>query len=195
MIGPEGAAQLVSTYLEARLPVQLAAVRARLAVAASALPDPGLVLPVDKLRLGVEDYPAVLVEVQRLRRLIRVDVDAGRELYAGVYPVRTLMFVRGDDQLDTDLVRKRYVLAVREALLSRRQLTGLDPGPTGIVVDPLSLAESYSPTMTDDAGATIQGAYVDVDVTVREDLEPDAPLGTATTLEADTRLLPHPGTL
>lgn len=195
MIGPEGAAQLVATYLAGALPPRIAALRARYSLLDDALPEPALVLPVDKLRLGVEDWPAVLVEVQQLRRLVRVDVVDGVELYAGTYPVRVYTWVRGDDQLDTDLARKRYALAVREALAARRQLAEATAVPSGIVVDLTTLRESYSPPLTDDAGATIAGAYLEVDVAVREDLEPTVPLGTAATVEPDTRSLPHPANL
>lgn len=202
MEGPEGAAGRITGWLERRLPQQLTAVRSRLNVPPDVLPDPGLVLPYDRLRLGLEAWPAVLVEVQQLSRLRRTDVLDGVELYAATYPARVYVWVRGDDEASTDLVRKRYALAVRETLLARRQLAPAapygDPPPPDagtIAVDPLSIRESYSPPMTDDAGATIQGAYLTVDVTVREELRTDLPAGTASTATLDTAPLPHPATL
>lgn len=201
MEGPEGAARRTAEWLEQRLPAQLDTIRTRLGVPPEELPAPALVADADRLRLGIEEWPAVLVEVQELRRLVRVDVVDGIEVYAGTYPARVYVMVRGHDEVSTDLARKRYALAVRESLLARRQLRPATPygetapPPSGILVDPTSVRESYSPPLTDSAGATIAGAYLAVDVVVREELT-DAPgLGPVVATQLDTAPLPHPATL
>lgn len=178
MIGPEGAAELAAAWLEARIPYRLAALEARLDLDAGSIGVPALVLPYDRLRLGVEEYPAILVVAQGLPRLGPVDVNHAGDSYRATYRLRVYAWVRDVDEQLTDLRRKRYALAIREAFLERLTMSAPPPLPASggnpaprIATDALSLSESYSDIVVDDAGATIAGAWVEVDVTIEERLE------------------------
>lgn len=202
MIGPEGCADHTVAWLAERIPARLRVLETRYQLAAGTLPDPVLVAAQERGQLAIEDWPSVFVLPQRTRsqRLTEVRPD-GSEVYRVRYMLRILSWVRSDGYATTDQLRKRYVLAVREALLERKQLA---PAPTygdgdfgtqvsDVVVVPESMREDYSDVMTDEAGRTIAAAFIDVDVDVEEVLDGPAALGTVETTEVDTAALPpHP---
>lgn len=195
MQGPEHAADRLTGWLTDRIPAQLRALEARLDVAPIA--DPAQVLAHERGPIGIEDWPSVFVLPLRLERLALVDAEAdGSELYRATYAIRVLAWVRADGYAATDTLRKRYALAVREALLERKSLE-LRPGvwtgnPDGdLTVDPTSIREDYSDVLTDDAARTIAGVDTTVAVTVLEHVAAPADLGTV--LDTDvTPLPPHP---
>jgi hypothetical protein len=206
MRGPEAAAELTAAWLGSRIPARLRILEAERGLTANAIGDPAIVVPYDRLRLGLEEWPAVLVVGQALRKLSPAEVlEDGREAYVATYALRVFVWVRGEDELDTDQLRKRYVLAVREALLERRTMTSSSTGGRRIVdpvaapaiaVNPLSIGESYSDLALDDVG-TLAGAWLDVDVDVPEFLSAPAGYGQllnpVVTANADTATIPpHP---
>lgn len=213
MIGPEGTATRVTGWLAARIPVRLRLLEARYELDPATLPDPSLVADHDTGPLAVEDYPALIVLPQRLDSLTLVEqaTDTGAELYLGNYAVEVLAWLRADDYATTDQLRRRYVLALREALLERKQLApapayggAAEAGP--FTIAPESLREDYGPVVTDEAHRTIAGVRLTVTVTVLEELDGPAPLGTVATppavaaapLPADqspTHVVTHPGLL
>jgi hypothetical protein len=210
MLGPEAVADTLAARLTLKLPAHLAAVRAARGIAAADLPDPAIIEPHDRWRIPLEEWPAVLVDVTALTRLTPArHSDDNSESYIARYPFRVFLWVRHEDDRDVDLLRKRYVLAVRHVLLSRRTLT--DPVPAGggtvegfagegPVIDPLALTEDYGPLAQDDASRTIAPAYVAADALVIETIDPVTALGvvtthrvTATAHSPDTAdLPPHP---
>lgn len=200
MLGPEGTAELARTWLAAALPARLAAIATRLNVPAGTLPPPSTVAAYDRARLAVEEWPAVVVEVENLRKLELIDVvDQAGELYRTTYAARLYVWVRGDGYAEVDLVRKRYTLAVREVCLANKSLrpfrigTAVDNAP--IAVDPASIRESLSPELTDDTGRTIAGAFLDLDLITLELLTGPPSLGTVNVTRVDERPLPpvaHP---
>lgn len=201
MIGPEGAAQALTEQLEAQLPAKLAELRTRLTVEEADLPDPGLVEPHDRIRRPIEAYPAVLVLVTGLGSLTPVDrPDSLPEVWVARYPFRIYLWLRGEYEDATDLLRKRYVLAVREVLLARRVLATAVQGDSGIripagdtpAIDPIALREDYSPIALDENGATVAAAYVEAACLIAESVEPDPVLGTAGTLTVEEVPLAHP---
>lgn len=201
MDGPEGAGALVAAWLTTRIPARLRLLEARLDMTAGTIVDPARVLSEDTGPIAIEDWPSVYVLPQRLDRMDVVDVDAQGETYACRYVMRVLMWVRASTYADTELLRRRYVLATREALLERKQLR---TAPTygspewgqlvgNITVDPASIREDYGP-MIDDEGRTIAGAFIDLNVLTAERMAAAAPLGLTDTVEVDTAPLPpHPG--
>lgn len=198
MRGPEGAAELAATLLATDLPPRLAALASRLEVDPALIPPPALVLPYDEPNLALEDWPAVFVVVEELLTLAPAEVHGdASETYRARYRALVYAWVRADGYLEVDLLRKRYVLAIREALLARKSLT---PAPSygsgafgaqvpGVVVDPTSLRESLSPPLTDGNGRTIAGAYVAAILTVEEFLAGPEPLGTVLSADLDATAL------
>lgn len=204
MIGSEGAGALAAAWLMGALPARLRLMETRLDLPVNSLVDPSLVADHETGPIAIEQWPAVYVLPQKMSGLKLVDVeDGGGETYRVTYPVRFLAWLRADDYGTTDLLRKRYALAIREALLIRKQLT---PAPqylddrygqdTSIVtVNPATIREDYSGMVDQIASGTIAGVAVDVDLAFTETLAGAAPLGhVSTAVETDTQHLPpHPG--
>lgn len=201
ILGPEAAAASLAARLADQLPTKLDELATRYEAEPATLPHPAVVAAHDRLRLPVEDWPAVLVLVQELSRITPVDrPQDGGETWVGRYPFRVYLWLRGDDDAGVDLLRKRYVLAVREVLMARRSL--IDPTsdaagtatPAGDVpvIDALALREDYGPVALSDAGATVAPAWVGADVLIAEEVPRLPDLGTANTITTDTTTLPHP---
>lgn len=189
MNGPEGTAEAIVALLAAGMPVELAALADELNVPPAKLPAPRHVSAQERDLLNLAEWPAIFVVVQRLERLRRVDgpdVD-GAVPYRGRYPVRVFVFVREADYEATDLLRKRYVRALRTVVFAAQEAVELDEA---------TYVESYSDVGVDQSKRTIAGAYADFVVEVDELLAvragtpaPD-PAGWAINL--DDGLLPHP---
>lgn len=199
MLGPEGAARYAREWLADRLPARLRILEARYSTDTDTvtLPDPVHVLDHEVGPLAVEDWPTVFVLPQRNEGMRLVDVrgDAS-EVYRVTYSLQLLAWVRADGYTATDQLRKRYALAIREALLERKSLAppatygGGDYGDSReeTVVDPASIRESYSGVFVDEAKRTIAGVEVTLNLIVTEVLDgPDA-LGVAETVDVHPAL-------
>lgn len=203
MDGPEGTAQLAASWLEERMPARLRIIETRLELGAGKLPDPARVLTEEHGPIAIEDWPSVYVLPQKLDRMDLVDVrDDGTEVYRCRYLTRVLLWVRADGYAATELLRQRYVLATREALLERKQLRAAPEYGSeewghlvgSIAIDPGSIREDYGPLLTDEAGRTIAGAFLDVAVLNAEVMPAPAAIGEVGTVGVDTATLPpHPG--
>lgn len=189
MLGPEGAAEHARAWLAERIPARLRVLEDRYDLDEGTLADPVRVLAHEVGPLAVEDWPSVFVLPQRQTGMTLIDVrDDASELYRVTYALRLVGWVRADGYAATDQLRKRYALAIREALLERKSLT---PAPTygsgdygdteATTVDPASLREDYSEVFTDQAKRTIAGVIVDVTLIVFETLDGPAPYGTLLT--------------
>jgi hypothetical protein len=205
--GPDGAAGQLTAVLKDLVPARLARIRVAQGVDPEDLPDPMLFVDHDHGPLALEEWPAILVLPQNMVGMTRVDViEGGREVYQVTYAVRILCWVRHHTWAGTDLMRRRYVTAVREALLDRRNLTA-STGAFGasdagllngqVAVAPSTIRESYSDVFTDANGQTIAAASTDVNIMAIE-LTDATSLGTADTVDvvvsADTDgVQPHPG--
>lgn len=194
MIGPEGAADLAVAWLTSRLPTRLRILESRYELDANSLPDPAQIAGQERGPLSLEDWPSVFVLPQGTRSQRLTEVREATEVYTVRYRLRVLVWVRADSYPTTDQLRKRYVLAVREALLERKQLAAAGAVEVDASVVPDTMREDYSDVMTDEAARTIAGAFIDVDVDIEEYLAPPPPLGVvATPPEVDTAALPpHP---
>lgn len=135
MSGALGAVRRVAALLADVIPGQLRAVEAALNLPAGVLPDPGLVQPTQPGELGVEDYPALIVSVLSTTAGELEDLDtygdlldgpgtslAPSELWSLVYRMRVEVFVVADNVEAADTLRYAYLLAVRWALLSNRNV-------------------------------------------------------------------------
>lgn len=203
-MGPEGAAGQVVTWLTGRIPARLRVLEARYSTPAApvVLPDPVLVAAQERGQLAIEDWPSVFVLPQGTRAMRLTDVRGdSSEVYVVRYKMRILAWVRADGYAETDQLRQRYVLAIREALLERKQLVSApaygsdDFGApvSDVVVVPEGMVEDYSDLMVDENGRTIAGAFIDILIDSTETLDGPTPLGTVEQTEVDTVALPpHP---
>lgn len=207
MYGPEVAADRLAARLRDRLPGQLAALADDLDAADGDLPPPALIEPHDRMRpLGIEEWPAVFVVVTGVAGVRSARRDDAGEAFAVRYPFRVYLWLRHESDTAVDLLRKRYVLAVREVLFARRALlaaelaanrTYLPDAAAGPYVDPLALREDYAPLALDDAGRTIAAAYLEAELLAAELVAAPPSLGTVdeglVAAAADTAgIPPHP---
>lgn len=196
MQGPEGAAARAAEWLYGRIPARLRIIEERLELDPLSIPDPAQVLAHERGPIGIEDWPSVFVLPTRTVRMTLVDVEeGGAETYNVTYAMQVLAWVRADGYEETNALRLRYALAIREALLERKTLTlatGVVLGnpETDLAVDPNSITENYSPLMTDDAARTIAAVDTAVTITVREELAAPPALGEVDDLDVD--VIPHP---
>lgn len=197
MGGPEAAAARIAAWLAATVPERLQAHTTVGNVGwgeADEYPPPALVLDHDAGPIPTEDWPAIIVlpQTSTSMRFVGIEPDDA-DVYEVGYRVRVLAWVRGRDHADTSHIRFGYLVAIREALLQRKQAATVAAADGLFTVDPGSLREDYSDVMTDDAGRTIAGVYVDVDVLQVETVDTGPPIGTAEAIDADTRTIPpHP---
>ena len=181
MLGPEGAAERLTAWLTTAIPARLRKLETRYELEPATLPDPALLVDHDTGPLGLEDWPAVLVLPQRLDSLGYVDTVPAGELYRATYALELLEWLRAEDYATTDELRRRYVLATREALLERKQAQAApaygEQAAGTFTVDPSSIREDYSPVLTDEARRTLAGVRITVNVVVVELLDGPAPMG------------------
>lgn len=175
MNGPEGARTAVADHLGGLLPAELADLEARLALPAGSLPAPAAILmprdPGRLLRLSIDQFPAIVVNVLDTARLARFEVaDDGARRYEVRYRFRVFTFARHQDADTATTLRDRYTLAVREVLL-RRPTLALVEG----VIDETTWRESLSETSPADQTTSIAAAFAEFEATILEDLSPRSP--------------------
>jgi hypothetical protein len=195
MNGPEDVARAIADTLRAAMPAATAAVAAAVGASEADVPPPALVTEQERDVPDLSEWPALFVVVGRLEGLRRVDGpdELGQVIYRARYPVRVFIFVRvsagtRNGYEAVDLLRKRYVRAVRDVLFAVQETTRLDE---------LTYTESYSDVETDANKRAIAAAYAEAVVEVDETLTPAVPATLAPdpagwTVELTETLLPHP---
>lgn len=174
MIGPEGAAQVVATVIDDLYVAKLDELIDRLGLDAGDTPGLGdlpyanMTVHTEPRPLGtftVNEYPVNLVIAQEGAIVEELDRVAGGIVYLVRYPVRWFLFARGGNFIETDLRRKRYVLAARELVLQSAE---------AIRAHPTSVRESYSDVseVPDKEVRTVGAAYVEFTIDVEETLAP-----------------------
>lgn len=190
MDGMEGAINTVVERLTAALPAKTIAMRTRYDINPNTqgdlLPDVNLVASYNQARLGVEEYPAILVAGLETPSMKRSD---NPQEFLVNYLLRAFVWVRGGDATIVELVRFRLTLALRELLMERRTMTGT------LMVDDSTIKESFSELGEDDSQSTVGASYVEFNVWSQETLV-DAdkpPYGPVDQVDIDTDTLPpHP---
>jgi hypothetical protein len=189
LIGPEDIADAHVTLLSDEMPDKVAELASELAVPAGDIPAPALITAQERDLLNLTEWPALFVVVQRLDGLRRVDGpnEDGTVTYLSRYPVRIFGFVRGHGYEVVDLLRKRYVRAVREVLFA---------GQEAIELVESTYTESYSDVDEDASKRSVAGFYADFVAEVAENLAgrphaADAPAD-GWDIDVDLDVLPHP---
>lgn len=191
MLGATHLTTRTAAWLADEVPRQLATIRTTTGTPARLLPDPLRVIGHDVRELGIDEWPALVVTPATMGGMSRVDVNPdGGETYAVTYSATVYAWVRGDTYADTTRARDAYALAIRSALLTRKQLTAatafgqLPPGAT-VWVKPETIREDYAP-VTDDGARTIAAVRVDVDVVQVETWDGPTVLNTTDTARTST---------
>jgi hypothetical protein len=187
MIGPEGAAQAVGARLALGLADQLAALEAAWGPAPLGPPEPDTNLPPvgpkliavgDRSRLEPQEWPAVLIVLQRMggSRLAEV-LDDGTKVFAHRYVLRTYGFAHSQDWDAAALGANRLTVAMRLLFLAAPRLDD------DHVVDVTSLAESYAEVgSVRGTGRSVSRAHLELAVDALEPLSPSV-AGRADTIQ------------
>lgn len=187
MLGVEGVTRLLLGRLHERLPKEIAVVREDAGATLSDLPDMQEMRPYVPDVRTIEQWPSVFVTfvesnpVLGSGRLEGSTPDADHYRYR--YRNRAYVFARGDTHPQTDLRLKRYLLALRQALIRHKQLTEFEsPGPHARIES--TLRETMSDVGLDpNSKRYIGGAYIECDVIATEGIGPHVgPTGEAETV-------------
>ncbi len=203
MIGYGGVQGIVATALATRLPARLALLDTQLGPVLngrSAVPAFVASGMRSADQVGLDDWPFVLTVVQGLPQLRLAEMeDDGAQVFWNRYGVRCFVWARGDGFEETDSVRARLTLAVREVLLTGVQFT------TAVKLIPTTVDERYSDVGVDDTlASSVAASWVGFQVEAREVLTPRTPgaplaaitvLGEVNPVPLDTQAqasVPHP---
>lgn len=176
MLGVEGTTRLLLGRLYERLPEEVRVVREDAGATEEELPSVQQMRPYVPDVATIEQWPSVYVTfvesnpVQGSGRLESSAPEADHYRYR--YRNRAYVFARGETQAQTDLRLKRYLLALRQALIRHKQLTEFESeGPHARVES--TLRETISDVGLDpNSKRYIGGAYIEVDVVTTEGLGP-----------------------
>lgn len=194
MLGAEGVTRLLLGRLYERLPEEVAVIREDAGVTEEDLPGIQEMRPYVPDVQTIERWPSVFVTfvesnpVLGSGRLESSSPEADHYRYR--YRNRAYVFARGETQAQTDLRLKRYLLALRQALIRHKQLTEFESeGPHARIES--TLRETMSDVGLDpNSKRYIGGAYTEVDVITTEALGPHlAADGAAETLAVHPALM------
>lgn len=171
VLGAEGVSTAIVTKLREHAPAKITQLRARYGADTATLPMPASLHSTAKDTLSIEEYPAIVCTTVDTTGRIgnrQLSSDGEFDVYQYKYRMRVFVFVTGADTEDTDLLRKRFVLAVREILLTNLIL--VDGAGQYALMDPNTIKESYSDVAKNDAEQLFAAAYLEFEVTTAESL-------------------------
>jgi len=184
MIGPEGATVAVATRIANLMPDKLIELRERLAD--EKLPEVNSVTAFDDHRIPMQKWPAIMVVPQDTPKMTMAGTNGVEEKWSTRYVMRAFVWVRGADKLNVAINRYRITLALREVLLASRRFGDFE-------LDVTTFRESFSDVMDIKNEGTIAGAWIQFDMTSEETLTTGTALGTVTTTDVNTGVIPpHP---
>lgn len=158
MYGHEGVTRDLLARVRERTPAWLGDIRYRAGLSTGQLLPPVSVTPYFVPQYDLDDYPAIsITELDTPTGLTGsrgVTADASYNVYVYNYPFRIFIYVQGHDYGDTELQLKRYLTAVRSALLEDVVLTANDQAHVTIQTESLTEA-FYAP---DESANQILGA-------------------------------------
>lgn len=155
MYGHEGVSRDLKRRMESRVPAHLAAIRLERGATTTQLPDPRRVKPHFIPDLDVDDYPAICVtELDTPTGLTGsrgIHAQMAYTSYTYRYPFRVFVYVMGATYGDVELQLKRYLTAMRMALLEDLTLTATDQAT--VIIDATTVTENFFPPDEDSRSA------------------------------------------
>lgn len=147
MYGHEGVARDLKRRMQERVPARLSVMRTEKAATAEQLPDPKTVKPHFVPDLDIGRYPAICVTELDTPTGLTGSRGLSQQMaytaYTYRYPFRIFVYVTGHDYGDVELLLKRYLTAMREALLEDTILT--DSAAAVVQIDATTLTENFYP--------------------------------------------------
>lgn len=172
VLGAEGVSTAIVKKIRAHAPGKITQLRTRYKADKATLPMPASLYSTDKDVLSIEAYPTIIcTTVDTTGRIGNRQLSSDGEVdeYQYKYRMRIFVYVTGTDHADTDLLRKRFVLAVKEILLTNLIL--VDGDGQYALMEPNSIKESYSDVGANEAKQLLAGAYLEFEVTTSESLD------------------------
>lgn len=174
MLGHEGVVRALTIRLRERLPQMVAQLRAEVGADLFDLPNipPEQIHPSEVDAVGKGLFPVFMVTqdgtgLQQSTR--QVDVFADHDEYQFRYRCRVMLWATGDSPEETELQRKRLLLALRQTVLADRIL--YDNDGESAVVDHGYMREQFSVLAKDGMGKLLAGAYLEIEVVANEILQ------------------------
>lgn len=183
MLGAEGISRALYRRVRDVLPGRLALLRTRYGATLHQLPDVGALEPDEVDVASIEKFPLVFVNLPDTTGKLdarQTDMESGHDEYSYRYNVQLYAYVVGDDYRSTSLQIKRYVLALREAVLVDKAIHPFDADGNYAEIDPATMRESYSQVGNGGSSKMIAGAFLDFQIVSHERLEsvlPDIEVG------------------
>lgn len=162
MRGPYQATQLVSELIATGIEAELRSIEREESFPQGSLGVPGLVTATDPGDVPIEKYPAVVVSTSTTPSAVLSDSEPGEEEWEVTYTIEAEVRVTHPNPETTDALRYAWLLAVRQCVLSNRQLDGAAIGS--------SFAEAYDAVGGDGRGRFYSAALIRFPLTVTETL-------------------------
>lgn len=163
MYGHEGVARDLKRRMQERVPPRLAVMRGARGASLAQLPDPKTVKPHFVPDLDVGRYPAICVTELDTPTGLTGSRGLSQQMaytaYTYRYPFRVFVYVMGHDYGDVELLLKRYLTAMREAMLENTILTATDEAT--VQIDATTLTENFFP-VDEDAKGHLGAGYIGV---------------------------------
>lgn len=175
MLGHEGVVRALTIKLRQQVPAAVERLSKGLPAGAE-LPriDPQDIHATEVDVIGKGRFPTLMVVqegtgIQQSTR--QVDVFSDHDEYAFRYRCRILLWATGTGVENTELMRKRLMLALRIALLSDRMIHHDETTGEHAYVDHGYLREQFSELAQDSMGKLLGGGYIEVEVVSHEVLD------------------------
>lgn len=175
MLGHEGVIRALTMKLREQVPAAVERLSKSLPNGAE-LPriEPQDIHPTEVDVIGKGRFPTLMVVqegtgIQQSTR--QVDVFGDRDEYAFRYRCRILLWATGTGVENTELMRKRLMLALRIALLSDRVIHNDETTGEHAYVDHGYMREQFSELAQDNMGKLLGGGYIEVEVVSHEVLD------------------------
>lgn len=202
MFGTEGITRGLFRRLRDDMPDRLALMRERYGASLAALPDPASLHPDEIDVLSIEKFPALMVYLPNTSGRLdnrQTDQDAGFDEYSMRYNAQIYIYVSAADHASTSLLIKRYTLAVRECLLTKKLLIPDTGDGDTAAIDPRTIREDYSSISMSPSKKLIAASFVELQVVAHErleapDFDPSVPVLIFPDVGVTPPREPHPGT-
>jgi len=166
MYGPQYAKKYVTDYLTEDIPKRLIKYRNYWGISNADIPDPEQIIGYEPMAL--DRWPAIItvsISAQRFERISYTSL--GDPEYSITYQMRTYVWARTEGPEETTVMRDRYIVVVRSALMDHPCFKRFNVERTA-VLDESSLNEQYSELTVLKGDRFLGGGYIGYDLKIEE---------------------------
>lgn len=166
MYGPQFAKKFVNDYLSVELPKRLIKYRNYWGVTNADIPDPEQVIGYEPMAL--DRWPSVITVSISGQRFERVGyMKYGDPEYNVTYAMRTYVWIRTEGPEETTVMRDRYMVVVRSALMDHPCLKRYSAERLALIEES-SINEQYSELTLLKGDRFLGGGYIGYDLRIEE---------------------------